>query len=695
MERIAEFIVDRRKAIVAVFIVLALICAPLALFVKVNYNIIDYLPESSQSTKTLALMDAEFKDSVPNTKVMVHDISLPQALEYKKQFAQVEGVTTVLWLDDVIDIKQPLEFADQDLVEQYYKDGIALFDLAIKKGYEQDAFDTLCDLVGPTNAVGGEAASLAAIQGAAVSEVLGAFIVLVPLIILILALSTASWLEPLLLLLSIGVAILLNMGTNIVFTDVSFITSSVSPILQMAVSLDYSIFLLHSFADYRKQYSDVNVAMRHAIGTSFSTVASSAMTTLFGFLALVFMQFLIGADLGINLVKGIVFSFVTAMFFLPSVTLGVYKLMDRTKHRPLLPSFANIHKALSKVAIPVTVVVILAIVPSFLGQSRTDFLYGSESAGGGTRASMDNARIKEEFGSSNPVVLLVPRGDVANERLLGDELLKLSHVKSIVSYAQIVGTEVPPEILGAAITKQFYSPSYARLIIYTDVPDEGELAFATVGEIRAVAQEHYGDAALTTGRTPNLYDMKDVVQSDNLQVTLSAVLAIFLVLLITFRSGLLPIILTFTIEAAIWINLAIPYFTDTHINYIGYLVLNTVQLGATVDYAILLTNTYLRYRKTMPKKQAMHQALGTSFKSILVSATTLSLAGFTLFYTSTNPIVCDIGIMLGRGTLLSFALVVCFLPLILQRFDSAIGKLTWKADFLAKPKKQRAKATAH
>lgn len=684
MQHIAAFIVKRRKALIVTFLILVVVCAPLTMFVKVNYNIVDYLPASSQSTQALSVMDQEFKDTIPNTQVMVHNVTIPQALEYKKEFAQVPGVTTVMWLDDVVDIKQPLEMADQSTVAQYYKDGTALFNVAIQGGYEQEAFKDLCDIVGPDNQVGGEAASLAAIQNAAVSEVMGAFFILVPAILIILALSTLSWIEPLLLLLSIGVAIVLNMGTNVIFKDVSFISNSVSPILQMAVSLDYSIFLLHSFADYRKQYPDVKEAMHHAIVTSFSTVAASASTTLFGFLALVFMQFLVGADLGINLVKGIVFSFLSAMVFLPAVTLGAYKLLDRTKHRPLLPSFANIHKVLSKVGIPVTVVVILIVVPSFLGQSRTSFLYGAESAGGGSRASADTQKITDEFGTSNPVVILVPKGDMGTESQLDQSLLKLQHVTSVLSYTQTVGAQIPTAVAGSSIANQFYSQDYARIIAYTDVPTEGSLAWQTVEQIKDVSSQYYGDAALIAGRSPNLYDMKTVVQSDNLRVNLIAIIAIFLVLLLTFRSLLLPIILTFTIEAAIWINLSIPYFMGAQVNYIGYLVLNTVQLGATVDYAILLSNTYMRNRKTMPKKLAIKRALGTSFKSILVSATILSLAGFTLLYTSSNPIVQDIGSMLGRGALLSFTLVVCFLPLLLQLFDPLIEKLTLRPRFFKK-----------
>jgi predicted RND superfamily exporter protein len=682
MEHVANFIVDKRKAIIVIFVILTLVCAPLAFLTKVNYDVLDYLPTHAQSTQAINIMNQEFTDEMPNTEVMISNLSVSQALEYKQKLAQVKGVTSVMWLDDVVDVKKPLELADQDTVEQYYKNNAALFQVTIEEGSEQESIKALQELVGPDNAVGGNAASVATMQGAAVSEVTGAFFILVPAIIIILALSTSSWLEPLLLLLSIGVAIVLNMGTNIFYDDVSFITNSVSPILQMAVSLDYAIFLLHSFADHRKQYGDVNRAMKHAVKDSFSTVASSASTTLFGFLALVFMEFLIGADLGINLAKGIIFSFLSAMIFLPALTLGMYKLIDRTKHRPLLPSFENIHRVLSKIAIPLTVVVILAIVPTFLGQSRTDFLYGSESAGVGSRSQIDSDKIDRQFGTNNLVVALVPRGDVAKEQQLSESLLKLDHVTGVMSYARTIGPEIPPDILSAKVRDQFYSANYARLLVYVDLPVESATTFDTMGKIYETEKQYYGDGAYMLGRSPNLYDMREVVQSDNLRVNLIAVVAIFLVLLITFRSAILPILLTLTIEVAIWINLSVPYFAGTNVSYIGYLVLNTVQLGATVDYAILLTTTYMRNRKTMPKGAAVSKALGTSFKSILVSATTLSLAGFVLFATSSNPIVSDIGVMLGRGTLLSFTLVVCFLPLMLRLFDPLIGKLTMKSNFL-------------
>jgi predicted RND superfamily exporter protein len=690
MDRFAHIVVAHRKLIIALFIVATLVCAPLILFVKINYNIVDYLPANAQSTRAIDVMGEEFDAVVPNTKVMVHDVSLPGALEYKEKLATVPGVSAVMWLDDVVDIKQPLEFADKATVEGFYKDGTALFDVTVKDGTELAAITEMQEIVGPDNAVGGDAPSLAAAQSAAGSEVMGAFIILIPAIILILALSTSSFIEPLLLLLSIGIAILLNMGSNIVYGNVSFISNSVSPILQMAVSIDYAIILLHSFADHRKQYDDPAVAMEHAITASFKAITASGAATLFGFLALVFMEFLVGADLGINLVKGILFSVISAMLFLPAITLSAVKLIDRTGHRPLLPNMKNAYRVISKLAIPVVLLVVVAIVPSYLGQSRTDFLYGAQSASGGTRVQHDTEAIEEEFGKSNVFVVLVPKGDVASEQQLSRKLEGLEHVTGVVSYANTVGAQIPTVIPGAAITSQFYSENYARIIIYTDAPEEGEVAFATVEAVQDTAREYYGEDVMSLGRTVNLYDMKFIIEMDDFRVNLIALLSILLVLLITFRSGLLPFLLLLTIEAAIWINLAIPYFQGTNINYIGYLVINTVQLGATVDYAILLATTYMRNRKDLPKREAIGVSLGSTLKTIIVSASALSVAGFALFYTSTNPIVQDIGLMLGRGTLISFGLVVFFLPALLRIFDPLIEKTTWKGNFFKQnPDKSR------
>jgi predicted RND superfamily exporter protein len=458
-------------------------------------------------------------------------------------------------------------------------------------------------------------------------------------------------------------------------------TYSVSPILQLACSLDYAIFLLHSFADNRKKYGNADEAMRHAVRESMSTVAASAATTIFGFLALMFMNFRIGADLGINLAKGIVLSFISVMVFLPALTLCVYRLIDKTRHKMLMPDFKNVHNVLSKLAVPAVILVALLIVPSFLGQGRTSFIYGNGSAVPTGRAGRDSISVEQEFGRSTAMVLMVPRGDVVKEAALCDDIEQMDHVTGVISYAGSVGKAIPPEYLDDDITLQFYSKNYSRIIVYADTPEEGEEAFKTVENIQTKAREYYGDTAYSAGQSANLYDMKKLVQTDNMLVNMIAVIAIFGVLLATFRSAVLPFLLLLTIEAGIWINLSIPYFAGAPINFMGYLVISTVQLGATVDYAILLTTQYLRNRKELPKRQAISRTLGETFRSILVSAATLASAGFTLYATSSNPVISGLGLLLGRGTLLSMLMVVCFLPAMLILLDKVIGKTTFRASF--------------
>ncbi|MEG0503077.1 MAG: MMPL family transporter, partial [Raoultibacter sp.] len=293
----------------------------------------------------------------------------------------------------------------------------------------------------------------------------------------------------------------------------------------------------------------------------------------------------------------------------------------------------------------------------------------------------DDQAINEVFGQSTPTVVLVPKGDIAREAELVDKLSQLPHVTSAIAYANMVGTKIPVGFLDDAITSQFYSDHYARIIVYADTKTEGTEAFALVEQVRSEVNELYGTEGLTAGYAASLYDMRDVVTQDNRVTNAIAICAIVLVLLLTFRSLLLPIILLATIESAIFINMAVPYFMGDPLNYIGFLVLNTVQLGATVDYAILFTDNYRKNRQAMDAKAALSRTLGDTFFSILVSASILALAGGVLWLTSSNNIVSILGLLLCRGTLLSFFLVVTFLPAALLIFDKLIAKTTWRANF--------------
>ncbi|MGM0904120.1 MAG: efflux RND transporter permease subunit [Bacillota bacterium] len=678
---IAARILKHKKSIVIIFGIIAAIGTIAQFFVSVNYNMVDYLPEDAQSTKAMEIMEQEFDGSVQNTRVMINDVSIQEALIFKEQLASIDGVSDVTWLDDAIDIKTPVEIADQDTVESYYKDNKALFSFTIRDGEEVAITDEIYELIGEENAMSGEALDTATSQKMAGTESMYAAALLVPMIILILVLSTNSWMEPVFFLTAIGVSVLINLGTNIFIGEVSFVTQSVAPILQLAVSLDYAIFLLHSFSDYRKTIEDPEEAMRLAIKKSFPAIAASAATTFFGFIALSFMKFEIGSDLGLNLVKGILLSFISVIVFLPALTLLFYKWIDKTQHKPLIGNFKKIGSRVVKIRFPSLLLVFLLIIPAFLGQGKTDFTYGIGEHPETTRAGQDVAKIEETFGGYTPMVLLVPRGDVVKEEKLVQELEKLDPVTSVLAYTNLVSPVIPPEYLEVSITNQFYSEHYSRIILHTNTGNEGKEAFALVETVENKAHTYYEKDVHVLGESVTLYDIKTTVEKDNVMVNLLTVIAIAIVLLFTFKSISIPVVLLLTIQAAVWINLSVPYFTNSSLVYVGYLIISTVQLAATVDYAILFTEDYKENRKEMSALNAIKKTIDEKIFSIAISASILSSVGFILWITSSNPIVSSIGLLLGRGALLAFILVVCFLPALLLVFDKFIDKTSWKANF--------------
>ncbi|WP_081791894.1 efflux RND transporter permease subunit [Caldalkalibacillus mannanilyticus] len=677
----AELIIKSKKSIVVIFTMLTVLSTIALFFVSVNYNMNDYIPEHSPSTRAIDVMEEEFNQSLTNSHVMLKNVSVQEALAYKDRLAEIDGVSDVVWLDKIIDLKIPLEMADRDVVESYYLDNHALLSLTIREGDEVAVTDAIYALIGEENALTGAAVETAVSQKMSFSESLNAALLLVPVIIIILILSTRSWIEPILFLTAIGVSVIINLGTNIFLGNISFVTQSVSPVLQLAVSLDYAVFLLHSFAYFRLKMENPEEAMKLAMKKSYPAIAASAATTFFGFLALTFMQFEIGADLGINLVKGILLSFISVMVFLPALTLLCYKWIDKTQHRPLLPSIKSIGKKVISVRVISLFVVFLIIVPSFLAQKETTFVYGIGEQPETTRLGSDMIAIDQVFGRSTPIVLLVPKGDVAKEVQLEQDLLKVDRVKSVISYNQSVSPAIPPEFLHETIREQFHSENYSQIILYTNTKTEGEIAFQVVETVLDITTSYYGDEYYALGESVSLYDMKKIVLKDNTVVNTLTVLAIGIVLLITFKSISIPIILLLTIQSAVWFNLAIPYLTDTSLVFIGYLVVSTVQFAATVDYAILFTEDYLQNRKEMTARQAIQRTLDEKTFSISISAVILSSVGFILWFTSTNPIVSAIGLLIGRGAMLAFIVVLFFLPAILLVCDKVVGTTTLRSNF--------------
>ena len=340
MRWLSEFVDRHKKSIIITFVAVSLVGVLLFLLTPVNYNMMDYLPEDANSTKALNLMQKEFDQPLPNLNVMVENVSLTQALDIKERIAGADYVKEVLWLDDTVNLQTPLQVQDTATVETYYKDGNALYMVSVEDGQERTAIASIRNAIGDCK-VSGSAADQATSQDMAVSEAMKAIVLIIPVTILILILVTESWIEPFFYLMNIGTPVLINLGANFFRGEISFVTLAAAPVLQIAVSLDYAIFLSHSFESYKKLGMEPKRAMRFAMTASVNSIGASMLTTLFGFVALLFMNFKIGADMGISLVIGILISFISVMVFFPALLLRGNKLIEKTKHRRLTPTFQN------------------------------------------------------------------------------------------------------------------------------------------------------------------------------------------------------------------------------------------------------------------------------------------------------------------------------------------------------------------
>ncbi|MDD4591125.1 MAG: MMPL family transporter, partial [Parabacteroides sp.] len=436
-------------------------------FVKINYNLSDYLPANVPSTLAIDVVNKSFPEKIPNLSVYIPEVSIPEALSNKEQLANIPGVHSVLWLDDVLDIYQPLQSMDIDTVEAWYKDEGALFMLAGETEKCVAIIEEITDIYGDNAVLSGELLNQATIQSLSTGEVSQIMYYVVPLVLIVLLLTTSSWFEPILFLITIGIAILLNEGTNIFIGEVSYVTQSTSAVLQLAVSMDYAVFLLHSFSKYRNEGNTVETAMKKAMAESSSAIAASATTTVFGFLALALMKFQLGPNLGLVLAKGILFSFLSVMLLLPILAIYTTKLMDKTHHRSLIPSFKGFGRVVVRICIPLSFVFILLIVPNFLAQKNNDFIYGSSGIHSeDSQFRKDTDYINAIFGERQQMVLLVPDGDVVKEEAVSKSLEHIANINSIISYPLTVGTEIPPEFLSDKQLSQFRSGGYSRFILY-------------------------------------------------------------------------------------------------------------------------------------------------------------------------------------------------------------------------------------
>lgn len=667
-EKFFNGVIRLRIPIMILFVLAAVWGAWARQFVLVNYDMNDYLPAQSPSTLALDKMGEEFDGAIPNARVAVKDVTYAQALDYKEKLEAIDGVESVTWLDDVNYLNAPLEMLDADTVDSYYKDDTALFTVTIEENAINEAVPVIRELIGEDNAMTGTAVSTAVATSSTVSEIARIAVIAVLIVLFILFLTTTSWLEPILVLLGIGVAVMINAGSNLIFGEISFVTNAAGNILQLAVSLDYSVFLIHRFQECRMETEDPKKAMNQALCKSLSSILSSGLTTVIGFLALLFMRFEIGPDLGRALAKGIGISLLTVFLFMPGVILSCYKWMDALSHREFMPSFERFGKLVCKITVPLAVVFCLLMVPSFYFSNQNSYYYGaSHIFSKGTQYGDDTAFIEDTFGIKDTYVLMVPNTSERTQRDLCEELEQEEDIISITSLSTLIGPAVPRDIIPDSITEKLCGKNYDRMVLSVGVDYEGEETFALVEKIRDLARTYYGDDYYLAGQGVSTYDLMDTVTADMIKVNLVAIGAVFLVLLLTMRSLKTPVVLVLTIETAIWINLTLPYLQHKPLFYIAYLIISSIQLGATVDYAILFADRYRECRETLSGKDSIVESISRTAVSMLTSGTALISVGFLLGKMSTHGLLSQLGYLLGKGTICSLISVLFVLPGMLKR----------------------------
>ena len=678
-----EGVIRHKVIIIVAFVCAAAVSAVLMLGVGQNYDMSKYLPEGSNSKEGIDILAEEYSYN-GSAELMLEDVDIVETLAVKEQIEGIEGIEAVVWLDDVADIRRPVEFIDEEIRNNYLVGNNALLQIVFTGN---DYAESTHEAIGQIKAILGEDALL---SGSAVDayinvnsingNILTGMLIALAIVLVILFLTTHSFFEVVLFLFTIGIAIVINMGTNLIFREISYMTFACGAILQLAISMDYSIFLLHRFGYERQTESDPAVAMARAARASLSSILSSGLTTVVGFIALVFMSYTIGLDMGLVLAKGIVFSLFSVLLLLPAMAVLFVKAIDKTKHRRLLPSLKNVQRGLGgKARYAILAVLALLSVVGYLAQSNNTFMYSSSNVGDEKQDAI-NAKIGEVFGESNSVVVLVPRGNASGEYGMVKDLEALGCVKSVQGLYAFVDPMLPAQVIPDKVKTEFLSENYSRYIVEVGTEIESEAATAAVVDIRNVVGAHY-DTAYVTGSSPVIYDMREATAGDFSLVTILSIVFVGIVLLFTFRSITIPIILLLIIETSIWINMSVPYFAGEPMIFIGYMVISAVQLGATIDYAILMTNYYLEGRTTMPKREAAEYASEKAGASILISALVLSAAGFVVATVFTQQAMAQLGMLVGRGALLSGALAIFVVPQVLTLLDGVIRKTTIKRKF--------------
>ena len=680
MVKVGKKIVKFRVPILILSIILLIPAVWGYVNTRINYDVLTYLPEDIETMQGQEIMTNDFGIGA-FSMLMVDGMEDKEIVKLKEKVEKVDGVENVLWYDSLADISVPQSVLPSKLYDEYNTEDGTMMAVFFKDGTSSDetmkAITEIRKITGEQCFLSGMSAIVEDTKELAEKETPLYVLIAVALSALVLAITMESIFVPVLFLLSIGIAIVYNLGTNVFFGEISYITKALAAVLQLGVTMDYSIFLMHSYQEQQVRYNgDKERAMAHAISQTFSSVIGSSVTTVAGFIALCFMSFTLGKDIGIVMAKGVIFGVLVCVTVLPSMILCCDKLIEKTKHKPLLPDIRRISDKVTKRYVIYVVAFVILLFPAIYGNNHTGVYYNlDESLPKDLPSVIANTKLKEDYNMNTTHMILVDSSVAGSDvKKMSQEIEKVDGVKWVLGLDNLVGSGVPADMLPESVTGMLKNDKYQLLMVNSTYKVATDKVNKQIEQIDKI-MDKYDKGAMLVGEGPLTKDLINITDTDFKRVNAVSIGIVFVIILLLFKSVTIPVILVGVIEFAIFVNMGIPFYTGTKLPFVASIVIGTIQLGATVDYAILMTTRYQRERsRGAGKFDAITTAHKFSAQSIIVSALSFFAATIGVGLYSNIDMISSLCILMARGALISMVVVVLILPSLFMVFDKIIVK---------------------
>lgn len=680
MVKVGKKIVKFRVPILILSIILLIPAVWGYVNTRINYDVLTYLPEDIETMQGQEIMTNDFGIGA-FSMLMVDGMEDKEIVKLKEKVEKVDGVENVLWYDSLADISVPQSVLPSKLYDEYNTEDGTMMAVFFKDGTSSDetmkAITEIRKITGEQCFLSGMSAIVEDTKELAEKETPLYVLIAVALSALVLAITMESIFVPVLFLLSIGIAIVYNLGTNVFFGEISYITKALAAVLQLGVTMDYSIFLMHSYQEQQVRYNgDKERAMAHAISQTFSSVIGSSVTTVAGFIALCFMSFTLGKDIGIVMAKGVIFGVLVCVTVLPSMILCCDKLIEKTKHKPLLPDIGRISDKVTKRYVIYVVAFVILLFPAIYGNNHTGVYYNlDESLPKDLPSVIANTKLKEDYNMNTTHMILVDSSVAGSDvKKMSQEIEKVDGVKWVLGLDNLVGSGVPADMLPESVTGMLKNDKYQLLMVNSTYKVATDKVNKQIEQIDKI-MDKYDKGAMLVGEGPLTKDLINITDTDFKRVSAVSIGIVFVIILLLFKSITIPVILVGVIEFAIFVNMGIPFYTGTKLPFVASIAIGTIQLGATVDYAILMTTRYQRERsRGAGKFDAITTAHKFSAQSIIVSALSFFAATIGVGLYSNIDMISSLCILMARGALISMVVVVLILPSLFMVFDKIIVK---------------------